>query len=101
MVKPLIITATGRGSRQMVKPDKYGFPRTSSKLRQKQFFGFQTGDIVKAVVTKGKKIGTYVGRVAVRKTGSFNIKTSNQLVQGISYKYCKFIHKSDGYMYTY
>ncbi len=101
VVKPLIITATGRGSRQMVKPDKYGFPRTSSKLRQKQFFGFQTGDIVKAVVTKGKKIGTYVGRVAVRKTGSFNIKTSNQLVQGISYKYCKFIHKSDGYMYTY
>ncbi len=61
VIKPLIITATGRGSRQMVKPDKYGFPRTSSKLKQKKFFGFQTGDIVKAIVTKGKKIGTYTG----------------------------------------
>jgi 5-methylcytosine-specific restriction endonuclease McrA len=101
VIKPLIITATGRGSRQMVKPDKYGFPRTSSKLKQKQFFGFQTGDIVKAVVTKGNKIGTYVGRVAVRKTGSFNIKTTAQTVQGINHKYCQSIHKSDGYMYTF
>lgn len=100
VIKPLIITATGRGSRQMVKPDKYGFPRTSAKLRQKQFFGFQTGDIVKAVVTKGKKIGTYVGRVAVRKTGNFNIKTAAQTVQGINQKYCKPIHKSDGYSYA-
>ena len=62
--QPLIIKAMGHGSRQMVKPDKYGFPRTASKLRQKSFYGFMTGDIVKAVVTKGKKIGTYVGRVA-------------------------------------
>ncbi|WP_107671073.1 RNA-guided endonuclease IscB [Cyanothece sp. BG0011] len=100
VIKPLIITATGRGSRQMVKPDKYGFPRTSPKLRQKQFFGFQTGDIVKAVVTKGKKVGTYVGRVAVRKTGSFNIKTAFSTVQGINYKYCKPIHKADGYSYA-
>lgn len=100
VIKPLIITAKGRGSRQMVKPDKFGFPRTSAKLRQKKFLGFQTGDIVKAVVTKGKKIGTYTGRIAVRKTGSFNIKTVNQTVQGISYKYCNSIHKSDGYTYT-
>lgn len=101
VIKPLIIMATGRGSRQMVKPNQYGFPRTSPKLRQKQFFGFQTGDMVKAVVTKGKKLGTYVGRVAIRKTGSFNIKTINQTVQGINHKYCNSIHKSDGYMYTF
>ena len=84
----------------MVKPDKYGFPRTSPKLRQKQFFGFQTGDIVKAVVTKGKKVGTYVGRVAARKTGNFNIKTAISTVQGINHKYCKLIHKADGYNYA-
>ncbi|MBE9228559.1 RRXRR domain-containing protein [Phormidium sp. LEGE 05292] len=99
--QPLIIKAMGRGSRQMVKPDKYGFPRTSPKLRQKSFYGFMTGDIVKAVVTKGKKVGTYVGRVAVRKTGNFNIKTKTGTVQGISYKYCRIIHKSDGYTYSY
>ena len=32
--------------------------------------GYQTGDIVKAVVTHGKRVGTYVGRMAVRATGS-------------------------------
>ncbi len=39
-------------------------------MRQKQVQGFQTGDTVKAVVTVGKKIGTYVGRVAVRASGT-------------------------------
>ncbi|HAZ46420.1 MAG TPA: HNH endonuclease [Cyanobacteria bacterium UBA11369] len=99
--QPLIIKAMGRGSRQMVNPDKYGFPRTKPKLRQKAFYGFQTGDIVKAVVTKGKKVGTYVGRIAVRKTGSFNIKTKTDTVQGISHKYCRILHKSDGYTYSF
>ncbi|MEO9126065.1 MAG: hypothetical protein ABI262_15525 [Microcoleus sp.] len=56
----------GRGYHQMVKADKYGFPRTFSKLRQKESYGFMTGDIVKAVVTKGKNIGTYFGMFAVR-----------------------------------
>ncbi|MDY7004870.1 MAG: hypothetical protein SWX82_13205 [Cyanobacteriota bacterium] len=91
----------GRSSRQMVKPDKYGFPRTKPKFRQKSFYGFMTGDIVKAVVTKGKKIGSYIGRVAVRKTGSFKIKTKTEMVQGISYKYCQTTHKSDGYTYNF
>jgi 5-methylcytosine-specific restriction endonuclease McrA len=99
--QPLIIKAMGHGSRQKVKPDKFGFPRTSPKLRQKAFYGFQTGDIVKAVVTKGKKIGTYFGRVAVRKTGSFNIKTKTETVQGVNQKYCHGLHKSDGYTYSF
>lgn len=43
-----------------------------------------TGDLVRAVVPKGKKTGTHVGRVAVRKTGSFNIITRTETVQGIS-----------------
>jgi hypothetical protein len=62
--------------------------------------GFQTGDIAKAIVTSGKKMGIYVGRVAVRSTGSFNISTVNGLVQGISHKYCQPIHKKDGYSYA-
>ncbi|MDJ1177655.1 RNA-guided endonuclease IscB [Roseofilum sp. BLCC_M91] len=99
--QPLLIKAMGRGTRQMVNSDKYGFPGCAPKLRQKSFFGFQTGDMVKAVVTKGKKIGTYLGRVAVRKTGSFNIKTKTELVQGISHKYCEHTHKSDGFNYGF
>ncbi|MEO1643878.1 MAG: RNA-guided endonuclease IscB, partial [Chloroflexota bacterium] len=57
MLSPLIITAMGRQSRQMCRVDKYGFPRTSAK-GTRMVKGFQTGDMVKAVVTKGKKIGT-------------------------------------------
>jgi len=56
---------------------------------------------VKAIVTKGKKVGTYVGRVAVRSTGSFNISTKISLVQGISHKYCTLIHGKDGYAYRF
>ena len=63
--------------------------------------GFQTGQIVKAIVTKGKKVGTYVGRIAVRSTGSFNISTQCGLVQGIGYKYCQIIHQKDGYNYSF
>jgi hypothetical protein len=83
----------------MCRVDQYGFPRTSAK-QFKQVHGFQTGDMVKAVVTSGKKIGTYIGRVAVRASGSFNIKTARETIQGISYKYCQPQHRSDGYMYS-
>jgi 5-methylcytosine-specific restriction endonuclease McrA len=97
--KPLLIKATGHGTRQMCRTDKFGFP-SRYVPRNKFVKGFQTGDIVKAIVTCGKKIGEYVGRVAVRSTGSFNISAS-ELVQGISHKYCKIVHRKDGYSYTF
>ena len=97
--KPLLIKATGHGTRQMCRTDKFGFP-SRYVPRNKFVKGFQTGDIVKAVVTSGKKIGEYVGRVAVRSTGSFNISAS-ELVQGISHKCCKTIHHKDGYSYSF
>jgi 5-methylcytosine-specific restriction endonuclease McrA len=98
-LQPLSITAQGHGSRQMCRVNSYGFPRTSAK-QFKQVHGFQTGDMVKAIVTKGKKIGTYIGRVAVRTSGSFNIKTVHTTIQGISYQYCQTLHRSDGYVYS-
>jgi 5-methylcytosine-specific restriction endonuclease McrA len=97
-VQPLQIRACGHGCRQMCRMDKYGFVRTSPK-ESKFVKGFQTGDLVKAVVTSGKKVGTYTGRVAVRATGSFNITTAKGTVQGISFKYCKAVHRMDGYSY--
>ncbi|MBD2139942.1 HNH endonuclease, partial [Anabaena sp. FACHB-1250] len=93
------ITANGHGSRQSCRTDKYGFP-SRHVPREKIHFGFQTGDIAKAVVTTGKKIGTYVGKVAIRSTGSFNIYIKNGLIQGISHKFCKRIHAKDGYSYA-
>jgi hypothetical protein len=95
---PLLIQATGRGSRQMCRMDRLGFPRTSPK-QHKRVKGFQTGDLVRAVVPAGKHAGTYVGRVAVRSTGSFNITTAHEIVQGISHRHCTLLHRCDGYSY--
>jgi hypothetical protein len=97
-VSPLLVQATGRQSRQMCRTDRYGFPRTSAKV-QRVIHGFQTGDIVRAIVPSGKKTGRHSGRVAVRACGSFNIQTHHALVQGISYRYCVTLHKNDGYSY--
>ncbi|MEO0687846.1 MAG: RNA-guided endonuclease IscB, partial [Cyanobacteria bacterium J06649_11] len=98
--QPLKIKCNGHGTRQICRTDKYGFP-SRYVPRFKFVKGFQTGDIVKAVVTTGKKIGEYIGRIATRSTGSFNISTREKLVQGISYKYCKTIHFKDGYSYGF
>ena len=97
-VSSLVITAMGRGSRQMCRMDKYGFPRTSAK-KVKQVHGFQTGDMVKAVVPTGKKAGTHTGRVSIRASGNFNIKTKSDTIQGISHRYCHMLHQTDGYTY--
>jgi hypothetical protein len=77
---------------------KRGFPRTGPK-GAKHVKGFQTGDLVRAVVRSGVKTGTYVGRVAVRSTGSFNITTKQITIEGVNYRYCITIHKCDGYSY--
>jgi 5-methylcytosine-specific restriction endonuclease McrA len=96
----LAIKATGRGSYQRTRLDKYGFPR-GYLMRQKSVKGFQTGDMVRATVTSGKKAGSYAGRVAVRASGSFNIQNGKDMVQGISYRYCTLLQRADGYGYSF
>jgi 5-methylcytosine-specific restriction endonuclease McrA len=99
-VSPLHIKAVGTGSRQMCRMDRYGFPRTGSK-QAKRVKGFQTGDMVRAIVPSGKYTGTYEGRVAVRAIGAFNITTAQRTLQGISHRHCKVLHRCDGYSYDY
>ena len=99
-VIPLQIKATGHGNRQMCRVDKYGFPRTGAK-GSKFIHGFQTGDMVKSIVIKGKKIGVYTGKVAVRTSSSFNITKGKITIQGINYKTCRKLHMCDGYSYSY
>ncbi|MBX9255392.1 RRXRR domain-containing protein [Desmonostoc muscorum CCALA 125] len=99
-IKPLLITANGHGTRQMAGTDKFGFP-TRHRSNKQIHYGFSTGDTVKAVVTNGKKVGEYLGRVLCRATGSFDIATSSGRVSGISYKYCSAIHRKDGYSYAF
>lgn len=92
--------AAGRGTRRMCNPDRYGFPR-GHRQKQKICFGFRTGDLVKADVPRGKYAGVWVGRVAVRASGSFDLKDSSgqRVCQGINHKHCRLIQRADGWQY--
>ena len=94
-LRPLQIKSMGHGSRQMCGTDKYGFP-IRHRTRQKTFFGFRTGDITKAIVTTGKKIGTYVGRVSARARGVFAVASNGD----VHHRFCTLIQRGDGYVYT-
>lgn len=96
----LYIKAKGRGSHCRTNLDKYGFPR-GYLARQKYFFGFQTGDMVKAEIPKGKYKGIWYGEVACRKSGSFDIKDKEgqRVVQGVNHKYFSVVQHFDGYSY--
>lgn len=97
-VVPLLVTANGHGNRQKCNVNELGFPCSKPK-GAKKVKGFQTGDIVRAVVTTGTKQGISVGRVLVRASGSFDIRTKQGRVQGISHRFCTPVHKNDGYSY--
>jgi 5-methylcytosine-specific restriction endonuclease McrA len=97
-IVPLLITANGSGNRQMCGTNKYGLP-VRHRGRQKRHYGYQTGDMVRAVVTSGKYVGEYVGRVLARATGSFDIRTKQGRVQGISHRTCTPVHRCDCYSY--
>ncbi|MBV8265611.1 MAG: RRXRR domain-containing protein [Planctomycetaceae bacterium] len=98
-VPTLKVEAKGRGSYRRTRLTEYGFPR-GYLMRRKSVRGFRTGDIVQAVVTAGKKVGTYLGRVAVRATGSFNVQTTDGVIQGLSWRSCTTLQRADGYAYS-
>jgi RRXRR protein len=99
-IVPLVITAQGRHSRQMCRTTACGFPDKAPKATS-VVGGYRSGDLVRAVVPgSSKKAGSYVGRIAVRATGSCNIQTSSGTIQGIHYRYCRPLHRADGYTYA-
>jgi 5-methylcytosine-specific restriction endonuclease McrA len=99
-IRPWKIESTGRQARRMVNVDEYGFPRGRAK-GPGCVHGFKTGDLVRAVVTKGKKVGTYVGRVAIKTDGYFKITGSPfGMVEGIHARYCVSLYRKDGYAYA-
>jgi 5-methylcytosine-specific restriction endonuclease McrA len=99
-VVPLLISAQGRHSRQMCRTNPVGFPDKTPKVTS-VVGGVRTGDHVRAVVpARSTKAGTYVGRIAIRATGSCNIKTAYDTIQGIHYRYCQPLHQADGYVYA-
>ena len=61
-----------------------------------------SGAPITAIILVGSKTkvptGTYTGRVAVRSSGFFDVKTRDTKLN-VSHKYCKPIHLMDGYSY--
>jgi 5-methylcytosine-specific restriction endonuclease McrA len=90
----LQVTATGHGNRQMAGVNASGVP-IRHRQRQTTWFGFQTGDLVQAVVPAGKYAGRHVGRVAVRSRPSFKLNGFDAHP-----KYMRAIQRKDGYGYT-
>lgn len=98
-IPTLEVVSMGRGAYARVRLDPYGFPRAHC-TREKSIFGFQTGDIARAEVPSGKKKGIHSGRVAVRKSGSFDLHTADGKIAGISHRFCKCLQRGDGYRYA-
>jgi len=57
-------------------------------------------NLVTACMPHGKKAGAYVGRVAVRTSGRFNIQMGATVLQSIGSQHCIVIQRGDGYAYT-
>ncbi|MBT9166580.1 MAG: CRISPR-associated endonuclease Cas9 [Chloroflexi bacterium] len=93
-IYPLLIKAMGHGKRQRCRTDRYGFTNRHAP-RAKRFMGFQTGDIVKAIVPMGNNTGVHVGRIAIRFRPSFRLNEID-----VHPKYLIPIHQSDGYDYA-
>jgi 5-methylcytosine-specific restriction endonuclease McrA len=99
-VVPLLIRAMGRHSRQMCRTNVFGFPDKQAKATS-VVGGFRTGDMVRAVIPPSRaKAGVYVGRIAIRASGSCSLTTATGTLQGIHVRYCQPLHRGDGYAYT-
>ncbi len=92
-IQPLLIIAKGHGKPQRCGTDKHGFPvRHAPPL--KFFMGFFAGDLVKAVIPKGKYAATHMGRIASR----FKLTAGDKSFD-VHPKYIRAIHKADGYAF--
>jgi 5-methylcytosine-specific restriction endonuclease McrA len=98
--RPLEIRAMGHGERQRARLNRHGFP-VGHKTGTKRFLGFQTGDLVRAIVRTGKNAGTYVGRVAIRFRPSFTVHpNTGGKASDVHPKYLTLLQRSDGYAYV-
>jgi hypothetical protein len=100
-VVPLHVAAMVRHSRQMCRTNDAGFPDKAPKATSVAG-DLRTGDMVRAVVpVPSTNAGTYVGRLAIRATGSCNLKTAHGTIQGIHLRFCRPLHRGDGYTYAH
>ncbi|MCH9742803.1 MAG: HNH endonuclease [Proteobacteria bacterium] len=105
--KPVLnIKAMGRGSYQRAQVGNKSGLVVGHKTRAKVNFGFQTGDMVKALVPEFnernkplKTAGVHVGRIAVRSKPFAKIVGKHGKTDGINPKYISLLQRADGYEY--
>jgi 5-methylcytosine-specific restriction endonuclease McrA len=90
----LMIRATGHGTRRRCGTDAHGFPVRHAP-RRKRLMGYQTGDLVRAVIPGGKHAGVHAGRVAIRFRPSFRLNGFD-----VHPKYLRLLQRADGYAYA-
>lgn len=89
----LDIKAIGRGNRNVLRCDKYGFPVKQKPKTLKRVMGFETGDYIKTII-KGKTITTRMTLQAANSRAAFNGTVS-------ALHRCKLIQKNNGYSYKH
>ena len=70
----------------------------------KRVEGFQTGDIVKGTITRGKNKGTYIGRLNIRANGKFTLSTKQKgesIKVNPKWSNCILLQHADGYEYSH
>jgi hypothetical protein len=87
-----VAKSRGRGAYARTIPDKYGFPRRY-RGRTKRAYGYQTGDLVRAVVPSGKSAGIHQGRVSIGARGYFKVADATN----VNVRYCHLLQRGDGY----
>ena len=60
---------------------------------------YQTGDLCKITIPKGKYKGTYIARIVIRHNGQFDFRANRQRIT-TNWKNCKILQKGDGYDYA-
>ena len=93
-VRPLWIKACGHGRRNRCWTDRQGFPVRHGP-RRKSDRGFQTGDIVEAVIPSGKYPGRHSGRVTIRFGQNFQLGRVS-----VHPRHLRKLHRADGYSYS-
>jgi 5-methylcytosine-specific restriction endonuclease McrA len=98
-LRPLHIKAIGRGNRQVCLSDDHGFRRSGRKAA-KRIRGFQSGDLVKLVQSKGKYAGTFIGTASIRASGIIDLKRLGCTPISATYKRFGLLQRTNGYAFS-
>ncbi len=90
--------AMGRGPHGRPSVNRFGVP-VRHLMAGQSVKRSRTGDIVHATVRSEKNHGNHVGRVTVRASRRFNIRTPSGNVQGVSHRHCRIVQRGDGHGY--